>query len=158
MKCLSLWQPWATLIAIGAKSIETRSWYTRHRGPLLIHASKRQDKDSLELCLEEPFRSALAAGGLTKIGDLPFGQIVAVGDLVGCYHCHECGMGYGPPPQCSIPESERPFGNFTPGRFGWVLRNVRRFPTPISYTGHQGLFNVPDDIVAEQLALAQEDR
>lgn len=32
---ISLWQPWATLMAIGAKTIETRSWSTRHRGPRL---------------------------------------------------------------------------------------------------------------------------
>ena len=40
MKVLSLWQPWATLMAIGAKKIETRHWYTRYRGPLVIHAAK----------------------------------------------------------------------------------------------------------------------
>ncbi len=37
-RALTLWQPWASLIAIGAKTIETRSWSTAYRGPLLIHA------------------------------------------------------------------------------------------------------------------------
>lgn len=36
MKALSLWQPWATLIAIGAKQWETRGWRTAYRGPLAI--------------------------------------------------------------------------------------------------------------------------
>lgn len=40
MKALSLTQPWATLVAIGAKKIETRSWSTSYRGPVAIHASK----------------------------------------------------------------------------------------------------------------------
>lgn len=40
MQALSLWQPWATLIAIGAKTIETRSWGTRYRGRIAIHAAK----------------------------------------------------------------------------------------------------------------------
>ncbi len=40
MKALSLLQPWATLVVIGVKQIETRSWSTAYRGPLLIHASK----------------------------------------------------------------------------------------------------------------------
>ena len=41
MKCLSLWQPWASLVVIGAKRFETRSWPTNYRGPLLIHAAQR---------------------------------------------------------------------------------------------------------------------
>ncbi len=40
MKTLSLLQPWATLVVMGVKQIETRSWRTDYRGPLLIHASK----------------------------------------------------------------------------------------------------------------------
>lgn len=40
MKAITLTQPWATLVAIGAKRIETRSWATRYRGPLAIHAAK----------------------------------------------------------------------------------------------------------------------
>ena len=40
MKVLTLTQPWATLVAIGAKHIETRSWATSYRGPLAIHAGK----------------------------------------------------------------------------------------------------------------------
>lgn len=40
MKGLSLTQPWATLVAIGAKRIETRIWATSYRGPLAIHAAK----------------------------------------------------------------------------------------------------------------------
>lgn len=42
MKALSLWQPWASAIALGAKRVETRSWETLYRGPLLIHAAKRR--------------------------------------------------------------------------------------------------------------------
>jgi activating signal cointegrator 1 len=40
MKALTLLQPWASLVAAGLKTIETRSWSTRYRGPLAIHASK----------------------------------------------------------------------------------------------------------------------
>lgn len=41
IKALSLWQPWASLIAIGAKKIETRGWSTKYRGPLVICSAKR---------------------------------------------------------------------------------------------------------------------
>ena len=36
MKALSLYQPWATAIALGSKRIETRGWPTSYRGPLAI--------------------------------------------------------------------------------------------------------------------------
>lgn len=44
MKALTLWQPWASLIALGVKTIETRGWSTNYRGPLAIHAAKRPPK------------------------------------------------------------------------------------------------------------------
>ena len=45
MKAISLKQPWANLIAAGKKTIETRTWNTRYRGPVLIVASKSKVKD-----------------------------------------------------------------------------------------------------------------
>ena len=39
MRALSVRQPWASLIAWGEKTVECRSWSTKYRGPLLIHAS-----------------------------------------------------------------------------------------------------------------------
>lgn len=45
MKAITVWQPHAEQIASGAKMIENRSWYTSHRGPLLIHAGLRCDPD-----------------------------------------------------------------------------------------------------------------
>lgn len=40
MKALTVRQPWADLIITGRKSIEVRSWPTRYRGPMAIHAAK----------------------------------------------------------------------------------------------------------------------
>ncbi|MBP2834703.1 ASCH domain-containing protein [Dickeya parazeae] len=42
MKALSVRQPWAWLIVNGFKDVENRSWNTKHRGPVLIHASSRK--------------------------------------------------------------------------------------------------------------------
>lgn len=44
---LTLWQPWASLVAWEEKRIETRSWSTSYRGPLVIHAAKRFAGDDL---------------------------------------------------------------------------------------------------------------
>lgn len=40
MKAITIWQPWASAIAHGLKGIETRSWGTKYRGLLAIHAAK----------------------------------------------------------------------------------------------------------------------
>ena len=105
MKALSLTQPWATLIAVGAKRIETRSWYTAHRGLIAIHAAKGLGpvggKSGLrEQCAVEPFCSVLNAaikrhsednwrgdGFLKKHAERPFmplGAIVALAEIVAC--------------------------------------------------------------------------
>lgn len=53
MKALTLWQPWASLVALGIKTIETRSWSTQYRGPLAIHAAKR--KPDVDMGEDGPF-------------------------------------------------------------------------------------------------------
>ena len=39
-KAITIRQPWAGLIAVGEKIYETRSWPTKYRGPIAIHAGK----------------------------------------------------------------------------------------------------------------------
>lgn len=48
MKVLTIKQPWASLIMLGLKKYEFRSWKTEYRGELLIHAGKGIDKDGME--------------------------------------------------------------------------------------------------------------
>ena len=48
MKALSLWQPWASAIALGHKRIEPRHWTTSYRGLIAIHAAKRWTADERE--------------------------------------------------------------------------------------------------------------
>ena len=49
MKVISVLQPWASLIVMGAKKIETRSWQTKYTGELLIHASLGKSREGLAL-------------------------------------------------------------------------------------------------------------
>jgi hypothetical protein len=65
VKALTLTQPWATLIAVGAKRIETRSWATDYHGQIAIHAAKGLGpvggkRGLYEQCLEQPFRDVIA--------------------------------------------------------------------------------------------------
>lgn len=156
MKALSLIQPWATLIAIGAKCIETRAWPTDYRGPLAIHASKwlapngkivsRAVADYLDLCHVEPFRSALTQGGIDRVRDLPSGAIVAVASLVDVVRTDTLMVdGY-----------ERAFGNYAPGRFAWQLADVRPLSTPVPFRGMPGLWDLPAAALAAQTSARME--
>jgi hypothetical protein len=169
MKAITLWQPWASLVAIGAKKIETRSWYTNYRGPLAIHASKRFLLDARMLCWSEPFLSALEPAGwnpeLFPQKVLPLGAIVAVCNLVECcriytesYKTRAPGLytfhGWLPKPAgypvmkyyASLPEEpELAFGDYTPGRYAWILGDVRQIE-PIPCRGKQRLWDVPQGV------------
>ena len=48
MKTLTIKEPYATLIKEGIKEYEFRTWKTKYRGPILIHAGKSKDKKEIE--------------------------------------------------------------------------------------------------------------
>jgi hypothetical protein len=84
MKALTLTQPWASLVAIGAKRIETRSWSTKYRGPIAIHAAKDMPRSARLFAYRDPAGQVLNEGGILLGGDckeLPRGAIVAVARL-----------------------------------------------------------------------------
>ena len=47
MKVISIKQPWASLIINGYKKFEFRTWKTKYRGKILIHASQTIDKEAM---------------------------------------------------------------------------------------------------------------
>jgi hypothetical protein len=53
LNAISLRQPWANLVASGAKTLETRTWTTKHRGDLLVCVSThgKQQPQGVALCL-----------------------------------------------------------------------------------------------------------
>jgi len=151
MKALTLWQPWASLVAIGAKLIETRSWTTRYRGELAIHAGGRwQWRDQLDLGADEPFKSALNAAGYHVVGQLPRGAIIAVVDLVlvGLISLREDGEWTVDGMPGIVAEDELAFGYIDRGRYGWLLKRVRRLRVPVLCSGAQGLWDLPDGVEA----------
>lgn len=148
MKALSLTQPWAQLVAIGAKMIETRSWSTGYRWLVAIHASKGFPRTAKELAVGEPFIRQLRenrAGHFFAwdvVESLPRGAIVAVVNL---WDCRNIG-----PDRRSVPTDERElaFGDFSPGRWMWFLGHIRRLSEPIPCKGALGLWTVPAEIEA----------
>lgn len=139
MKALSLTQPWASLVACGAKQIETRSWETLYRGPLLIHASKGFPRWARETAEEDDFRNALS--GLLP-SQLPLGALLCRVELVGCVRTTEVDKlrvaGIIPKVQ------EITFGDYSEGRFAWGLKLVERFTDVIPAKGALGLWNYPN--------------
>lgn len=131
LRAISLTQPWATLVAIGAKRIETRSWRTPYRGQLAIHAAKTFPTDARSRCHQEPIKATLMASGIESLADLPLGAVVAVGHLVDCVPTESL---------TSISRVERAFGDYTPGRFGWLFEGVEPLPEPIPARGALGLW------------------
>jgi hypothetical protein len=136
MKVISIIQPWATLIAIGEKNFETRSWSTKYRGPIAIHASKKIDKT---VCKSEPFRSVLEAYGYTE-KELPTGMIIATAHLTECFKVEkDCGD-YAVITDGFIAGNEYKFGDYTPGRFAWLLVRRKLLENPIPAKGQLGLW------------------
>lgn len=141
MKALTLTQPYATLIAVGAKKIETRGWSTSFRGPLAIHAAKGLGpvggkRGLAELCTDDPFFGALIDAGYRAGKPLPMGAIVAVCRLVDCESTDILPVGYGRGEGVWwLTPEERAFGNYNPGRYAWLLADIRALPEPIPCKG-----------------------
>jgi hypothetical protein len=149
MRALSMTQPWATLLAHGYKTIETRSWRTDYRGPLAIHAAKGWPREAMELCLSEPFRSCLREAGVKKVGDLPRGAILGTCIIAWCARTENLVADSLHPAEQPFDAQEHAFGDYSHGRWGWKVANVRLLPEPIAARGALGLWAVPDAIVAQ---------
>lgn len=142
LKCLSLWEPWATLVVKGHKRYETRSWYTYHRGPLAIHASTRM-VDAEHFC-NATFRQALQEfiwlgdrQAYAPLGAFTCGCIIGVVFLSACDTTDEV--------RPKITEREIAFGDYSQGRYAWQFTKCHRFDSPVHFRGRQQLFNVEVD-------------
>lgn len=150
MKALSLWQPWASLIAFDIKRFETRDWpppaaLIGHA--IAIHAAKKAvDSDNREWARREGVE-----------GDLPLGAVVCTAILQGAYRCGapaskglvRISRHLGPLPLIGPLGAQREvtelpiddYGDYSPGRWAWCLIDIRRFDPPISARGAQGLWD-----------------
>lgn len=140
MKAISLWQFWASAVALRLKQNETRSWSTNHRGPIAIHAAKRHTNEQRDLwsnlMCRPDFSEPMRAAGYGAFERLPFGAVVAVAELVEVMPTEvmlKCEL---------VGELEMNLGDYGINRFVWRLENIRALPQPYYVAGHQGLFDV----------------
>ncbi|SMC63672.1 ASCH domain-containing protein [Sporomusa malonica] len=156
MKAITILQPWASLIACGVKQIETRGWATKYRGEIAIHAGV--GKQFMQLAKAEPLSSALKANGFKYLSYididkkkyfLPFGAMIAIAEIVDCAKMVGCTLdnvnnghklisvtlenGH------VVSGNELEFGDYTLGRYAWILANVRRIE-PIPAKGMQRIW------------------
>lgn len=156
MKVISLLQPWATLVVIGAKKIETRSWNTKYRGPLLIHASLGK-KSAKELCSSpgvDPFNQFIR-----HWTDLPFGAIIGQVHLESTFKTEDADVffyendsfygGHASVWDKNV-KKEKAFGDYSEGRYGWELLEPVKFNIPVSAKGQLGIWetDIADFIIS----------
>jgi hypothetical protein len=154
MKTLSVKQPWASLIVEGIKDIENRTWKTKFRGRVLIHAGLAKSK--ISYYDYEPFKSYWKQAGshcgfsdcemkegLSKI-KFDRGLIIGSVEIVDCVINHE-----------SIWAEKTPMaymGKLTiecqAPIYNWVLANPILFPEPIPAKGKLSFWDYPN-ILAE---------
>lgn len=159
VKALSMPQISPTAIAYGVKKIETRSWRAPDHAigtTIAIHVSKgwlkpMNEGDVAKWMLEDQNVSWLTEAGLieceetvlyARTQDLVRGAIICTATLAGCFPTEDL--------EPFVGDLEFSHGNFSPGRWGWLLEDVRRLKEPVTYVGALQLWTV-DDATAEWL-------
>ena len=141
MRALSLWQPHASLIAIGVKRFETRTWqppkaFVGQR--IAIHAAKRRDDlYGLQVTWSDDDNAVATAlqPHILSPWDLPLGCVVCTAILAEAVSTDHHDF------------SGEAFGNFESGRWAWRLTDVQHLPEPVPWRGAQGFFVVPDEVI-----------
>lgn len=130
MKCLSIQQPWASLICGGIKDVENRSWRVNDApGRILIHAGKTmRPMGELPTFFGVLIDNAIACGYVPEVEDMPLGAIIGYADIVGFTE------------ECTSDWAQEGHG----AEWKWQIENARLFKSPIPYRGRQGLFEVPE--------------
>jgi hypothetical protein len=164
MKAITIWQPFASLRACGAKEFETRGWATPYRGQIAIHAAAISVPRVLKRLFplgewsyapnfkaKTKFVNAVDNALMMPMDDLPLGAVIATGELVACHrivlhggrgiHSDDPGWLETDHGIYEPTDQELLFGDWAPGRFAWEIKNVKMLPKPIPAKGKQGLWN-----------------
>jgi activating signal cointegrator 1 len=146
VKAISLWQPWASLMAAGLKKIETRSWPTSYRGDLVICSTKTTPPNVRRWLLEsrQPDALAIISACHNHIREQPAGVALCLVHLAACWPTEEA--------RTTVEaQAELAFGDYNDGRFAWFTTDIRPFAVPFAVRGRQGMFDIDDAIVANAL-------
>ena len=127
MKVLTIKQPWATLIIKKDKRFEFRSWQTKYRGDLLIHAGKGIDKEAMKRL----------AKYLPE--ELPYGKILGKVRLVDCIKMSPEFK------ELLLKENKNIYTKSSfQEKYGWQVTDVEVYEKPIEAKGHLSLWEYSD--------------
>lgn len=130
MKVISICQPFAGLLVLGLKEYETRSWATKHRGPLAIHSSAKiptYGHDTIKM-LYDSFPSRFYEGSPATKKIYKSGYIIGEVELVDVVRTEAVEFGIDN-------FLEQYVGDFTEGRFAWKCANPIIYENPVSIKG-----------------------
>lgn len=125
MKALTICQPYCELILRGEKRVENRTWPTRHRGLMYIHAGKN--------------RSWLTDNDLERFPHMPFGAVVGIVNIVDCITLESIESGAHDKTFPWLRSHEHANGPWC-----WIINDKVTPIGPWSYRGKQGLFEIED--------------
>jgi hypothetical protein len=128
MKVITLKQPWATLVAEGIKKYEFRSWKTKYRGKLLIHAGVGVEKQAMSKFKNLNF-------------EYPSGKIIAVVDLEECLELND------ELNNKIISEKNIIYGDKKRSGYAWKLNNVKKINCDENIKGQLGLWNLDTNML-----------
>lgn len=123
MKAITIYQPYAYAIVAGVKRYETRPRRTNIRGRVAVHAAKGGPR----------FVTAALDSALPESMKLDYGAVIGTVEIVDCVPVEEV--------MHTLTDRERVLGDYSPGRFVWVLQNPVMFDAPIPARGKQGWWN-----------------
>lgn len=128
MKVISIIEPWASLIKEQIKYIETRSWQTKYRGKIYIHASLKKVSKK-----DERVKHLVS---LLQDQDFKYGHIIAEATLVDCVYMDEDFLN-------KIKENETEYicGEYSLGRYAWIFKDIKPLSSPIKAKGALGIWN-----------------
>lgn len=152
-KAATLWQPFATLIGVGIKGIETRSWRQDYRGPLLVHAGRHWDAETKSLCRKASEQikrldldPSTPAGMLAAMPwEETLGKVVAASWLFDIEQVPRLGWTAGG----EAPAADFEWGDLSPGRQAWRLTATQALPRPVAWRGGQGLWDAPEELTRQ---------
>lgn len=142
MKVLSLLQPWATLVILGVKQYEVRSWKTGHRGPLLIHASARKPSRRERLFFE---KAEYFKDYIENMDYLPYGALIGKVELEAIYETTWLVQNLETHPLHNW-QREFAFDDYSPRRFAWKLAHAQKLAYGLPVKGSLGLWEYKGDV------------
>ncbi|XP_030534822.1 uncharacterized protein LOC115743940 isoform X1 [Rhodamnia argentea] len=138
--CLTMHQPWASLLVYGIKRIEGRSWPAPIRGRLWIHAAGKVPDESTIKAMEEFYREIYAVNGITEI---KFPEHYPVSRLLGCVEVVGCVRGEELARWDGVPEGVR-LEALTD--FCWLCEQPQKLVIPFEMRGYQKIYNLEKKI------------